>query len=97
MASCAHRSPPAADRVDRKARRVVVGADAHPSDIVGQVIDALGYGARELGVDKVVDVDLVRRALRSPLPAVIAIVPNEFFFLRVNRYDRFSGTPRPGC
>jgi hypothetical protein len=74
----------------------VISADAHPSKVVGEVIDAVGHGTRQVGIDDVVDVDLVRRALLPPLATIIAIVPNEFFLLRVNGNDRFPCLQK-GC
>ena len=81
----AHRRPAAADGVDSKACHVPIGTNAHPADIVGEVIDAIGNRARQGGVDEVVNVDLFGLTLRSPLLAIIFIVSNEFFLLRVNR------------
>ncbi len=62
MTSLSHRPPPSADRVDGKGRGVVIGADADPSDIVGDVVDAVRHSTAQLGVDEIVDVDEFGRA-----------------------------------
>jgi len=41
----------------------VISANARPSNVVGEVIDAVGDGTREVGIDEVVDVDLLWCAL----------------------------------
>jgi hypothetical protein len=62
--------PPSADRMDRKAGCIVIGADADPADIVADVVDAIRHGAAQLGIDKVVNIDEFRRTLGAPFPAV---------------------------
>src|ERR1700692_2525620 len=73
-----HGPPPSADRMDRKARGVVIGADADPSDIVVDVIDAVRYGTAQLGIDKIVNVDEFGRALGAPFPAVVLEIAHQF-------------------
>jgi hypothetical protein len=68
----------------------VIRADGDPSDIVGDVVDAVGHGARQLWVDEVVNVDKLRRVLGVPLLAIVLIVANEFLLLGVNGYDRLT-------
>ncbi len=82
-------SPPPADRVDGKARRVVVGADADPSGIVGDVVDPVRHGTLQFGIDKVMNVDGLGRAFRPPFPPVVLEITHQFLLFRVNRYDRF--------
>src|SRR3989441_10697554 len=60
MAFPSHRTPPSADRIDRKAGGVMIGAHADPSDIVGDVIDAVWNGAAQFGIDKIMNSDLSR-------------------------------------
>ena len=63
-----HCLPPAADRMNGKAGGVVIGTDADPAEIVGDVVDAIGHGTGELGVDEVVDIDRFGLALWPPFP-----------------------------
>jgi len=65
----------------------VIGADADPSYIVVDVVDAIGHGAAQLGIDEVMDVDGFRSAFRTPLPAVVLEIAHEFLLLGVNRND----------
>jgi hypothetical protein len=51
MAFLSHRTPPSANRIDRKAGGVMIGAHADPSDIVGDVIDAVWNSAAQFGID----------------------------------------------
>ena len=48
--------PPSADGTNGKARRVVISADADPSGIVANVVDAVGHGAGKFGIDEIVNV-----------------------------------------
>ena len=50
-----HRVPPAADRVDRERRGIVVDADTHPTFVVGDIVDAIRHGAPAFGIDEVMD------------------------------------------
>jgi len=58
----AHRLPPASDGVDREGGRVVrpcersaaIDADAHPSGVVADIVDAIRSGATEFWNDEVV-------------------------------------------
>jgi hypothetical protein len=71
--------PPASDGVDRETRCVVVDSDAHPSDIVGNVIDAVGRGIAEFRNYQIV------HALRAnPWLAIHA----QLLFLRADRNRR---------
>src|SRR6476620_6875104 len=63
-----HRPPPSADRIDGKAGGVVIGTDADPSDIVGDVIDAVGNGTAQLGIDEIMNVDQFRSEAFSHSP-----------------------------
>jgi len=86
MALLAHRPPPAADRVDGEAGGIVIGADANPADIVVDVVDAVRYGAAQLGIDEVVHVDRLGPALATPFPAVVLEIADQFLLLGVDRH-----------
>ena len=55
-----------------KAGGVVIRADADPSDIVVDVVDAVRYCATQLGIDEVVNVNSFGLSFRSPFAAIIA-------------------------
>src|SRR5450631_1759548 len=82
-----HRPPPSADRVDGKGGGVVIRADADPPDIVGDVVDAIRYRTTQLGVDEIVDVDLLRRAVAPPFAAVVLEIAYQFLLFCINRND----------
>jgi thiamine phosphate synthase YjbQ (UPF0047 family) len=52
IASAVHLRPPASDRVDRESSSVVIDADAHPSGVVGDVIDAVRNARPSSGMTK---------------------------------------------
>jgi hypothetical protein len=56
----------------------VIGADADPSGVVGDIIDALRHGTLQLGIDEVVNVDEFRRALTAPFPTVVPEIAYQF-------------------
>src|SRR5258708_37066796 len=56
-AMAAHTSPPQPDRVDGKFRRVMVDADADPALVIREVVDAIGNGLAERGVEKIMNPD----------------------------------------
>src|ERR1700750_542158 len=79
-----HRPPPAADRIDGKGGGVVIGADADPSSVVGDVVDAVRHGALQFGIDEVVNIDQFRRALTAPFPAVVPEIAHQFLLFCIN-------------
>jgi hypothetical protein len=87
MTFAPHGLPPAANRMDGKACRVVIGADAHPAQVVGDVVDTIGHCAGKLGIDEVVNIDQIRLALGTPLPTVVLEIAHQFLLFRINRDD----------
>src|ERR1017187_1647358 len=83
MTLLSHRPPPSADRVDGKGGGVVIGADADPPDIVGDVVDAVRNRTAQLRVDEVVDVDEFGRSVASPFPAVVLEIAYQFLLFRI--------------
>ena len=77
VARTTHRLPPAPNRIDREARRVIVDADAHPSGIVGDVVDAVGRRPAELRDDEVVHADRFRPTLRAPFTPIVLEVADQ--------------------
>jgi hypothetical protein len=53
----AHRPPPSPDGIDGEAGGVVIGPDAYPSCVVGEIVDAIRNSAGKLGINEVVNVD----------------------------------------
>ena len=51
-------------------------ANAHPAQIVVDVVDAIGNGAGELGIDEVVHINDLRQTLTTPYTAGIGVVPS---------------------
>ena len=69
----------------------MVDPDTDPSFVVGDVVNAVGRGATKLGVDEVVDADLLRRSGRPIFTSAILEVADEFFFLRIDGDRRLVG------
>src|SRR5690606_28569894 len=78
-----HLAPPPAEAGDGELWRVVIRPNAHPPDVVGDVIDAVRDGFAKLGVDEVVNAHRVRCALRAPLAAPILEGPHQLLLLGV--------------
>ncbi len=76
--------PPTLDRVDGKAGGIVVRADADPSKIVGDIVDAVRHGAGELGIDEVVNVDRLGLALGAPFPAIVLEIAHQLLLFRIH-------------
>src|SRR5882724_4993055 len=93
-----HRPPPSADRVDCKGGGVVIGADADPPDIVGDVVDAIRYSTAQLGVDEIVDVDELGRSIAPPFPAVVLEIAYQFLlFVSTEMTGSFAARNALAC
>src|SRR5664279_2877840 len=88
VAGAPHDHPPGAYRIDGEGGSVVVDPDADPSFVVGDVVNAVGRGATEPGVDEVVDADRFGRSGWPVFPSAILEVADEFFLLGIDR-DRW--------
>jgi hypothetical protein len=71
MTFLSHHSPPPAYSVDREAGGVVIGTDADPSHVVIDIINTIWYSALQLWINKVVNLDLVRRPFSMPFFAIV--------------------------
>src|SRR3989304_10360550 len=71
IARAAHRLPPAADGVDRKARGVVVDADADPAGVLADVVDPIGHGAAKRRDQEVVHAHRLGLATRAPFATAV--------------------------
>ncbi len=94
-AAAAHPLPPTANGVHGKGRRVVVDANAHPTLVVENVVDAVGNGLAQKGVAEVMHADLFRLALRTPIPASILEIPDQFLLFRIHRDRRLTTVEEP--
>ena len=62
----------------------MIGTDADPSDIVGDVIDAVGNGTAQLGIDEIMNVDQFRAVFGTPVPSVVLEIAHQFLLFRVD-------------
>ena len=85
-----HLLPPTANRFRREARRVVVDADAHPTLVLRDVIDAVGNGLAQLLVHEIVDQHFFGLSLRLPFPPAILEFPDHFLLFGVHRDHRLA-------
>ena len=75
----------------RELRRVVVDADAHPTLILRNVVDAIGDSLPQVLVHEIVDEHFLGFALGLPFPPVILNLPTiSFFFVSTE----ITGCPR---
>ena len=82
-----HFPPPAPDAFHGEFRGVVIAAYADPAFIASNVVDSVWDGFSKLRVGKVVDVDLFRLALWTPLPTCVFELPDKFLFLGIDADD----------
>src|SRR5512142_2134659 len=83
-----HAEPPLADALDGEAGRVVINADVDPPPGPAHVVDPVGDRLADAGIGEVMDVALLRIALRLPFPAAVGVLPDQFLLLGVYRDDR---------
>src|SRR4051812_21126768 len=88
IAAVANVMPPGTDRLHGKCRRVVVDADADPTGIGGEIVDAIGHRPTEFLDQEVMHADLLGIATRPPLPAGVLEVSDQFLLLGVHRDHR---------
>ena len=87
--------PPAADRLHRERGGVMIGAHVHPAGAGGQVIDPVRDRLAQLRVGEVMGADLHRLAPGPPLPAAVAVLPDQLFFLGIHADHRIRGAQMP--
>jgi hypothetical protein len=69
----------------------MIDSDADPSLVVGDVVNAVGRGASKLGINEVVDADLLGRSGWPIFTSAILEVADEFFLLGIDRDRRLVG------
>src|SRR5271169_4239147 len=80
--------PPLPQRIHREARGVKTDSDADPTFVLGDVINAIRRRPTDLRIDKIIDVDMFRRAFRAQLTAAVLIVANRLLLFGVDGKNR---------
>ena len=83
--------PPAADRFDGERGGVVVGADADPAGVGGDVIDPVRHRLAQAVLGEVVRARGRGLALGPPLPARVLELADQFLLLGVHADHRIGG------
>ena len=89
-------SPPAADRLNRECRCVMIHADTDPTGVVGQIVDAIGDRPAQFLDQEVVHPNVLRLTCGTPFPTGVLEVSDEFLLLRIDRDHRFARGQRRG-
>src|SRR5271165_56411 len=84
--------PPATDALDGKGGGIVADAEIDPSDVVGNVIDAVGHRLAQTRDREIVHPDRLRLTLRSQLPPAILEVSDKLLLLCVDRDHWLAGS-----
>ena len=72
----------------------MVDADAHPADVAGDIVDAIGRRPAEFGDDKIMHANFLGRALRPPFASGVLEVADQFLLLGIDRYRRLTRRKR---
>jgi hypothetical protein len=75
----------------------MIRLDRQPSFILGNIKHTIGRDLPQLFVCKIVDPNFFRSILRSPFRSIVLKIPNQLFFLWVNRYHRLSALLKSRC
>src|SRR5271166_5466761 len=84
--------PPATDALDGKGGGIVADAEIDPSDVVGNVIDAVGHRLAQTRDREIVHPDRLRLTLRSQLPPAILEVSDKLLLLCVDGDHWLAGS-----
>ena len=82
--------PPEPQRVHGETRRVETDPQNDQTLVLGDVENAVRGRATHVRVDEIIDVDLFRRVLRAPFPAVVLVIADKFFLLAVDGKNRIA-------
>lgn len=80
-------APPTADRGDGEGRSVMIRTDIYKTSVPSEVINPVRIGARHFWIREVMSADLEGLLSRTPLPARVIVVPDQFLLFRIDRYD----------
>ena len=69
---------------------VMVDAHTHPTDVAGNIVDAIGHCPTEFGNDKIVHANLLGTSLWPPFATGVLEVADQLLLLGVNRDRRFT-------
>ena len=85
--------PPLPQRIHGEAPGVKTDADADPTFVPGDVVDAVRRCPTNRWIDKIIDVDVFWRAFRAQLAAAVLVIADRLFLLGVDGKNR---SPRCG-
>ena len=68
----------------------MIHADADPTGVVGQIVDAIGDRPAQFLDQEVVHPNVLRLTCRTPFPTGVLEVSDEFLLLRIDRDHRFA-------
>src|SRR5882757_717468 len=84
----AHFLPPRADGLHGEFAGVVAEAHADPRFVLLKIVDAIWRSTSLLGVDEVMNLDVVGITMRSEFATAVLEIPDELLLLRVHGDDR---------
>jgi hypothetical protein len=68
----------------------VIDTDAHPSGVVGNIVDPIGHGAAKFLDGKIMHPHVFGGALRAPLAPAILEIADQLFLLGIDRNRRLA-------
>src|ERR1700680_2538964 len=80
--------PPTSDRGHGKRARIMDRSHVDESSVTPQIVDSIGIGAGHLGTWKIMSLNLLRLPLWAPLAALVLVIADQFFLLRVHGNHR---------
>jgi hypothetical protein len=83
--------PPPDNGIYGKLRRLGRGTDRHVSQVVSEIVNAIGYGPTHRVLAKVVDIDFL--CFSTPSPTRVLEVANQFLFLGIYTDYRIPSGP----
>src|ERR1700736_5313014 len=89
-----HQLPPATDGVDGKARRVVIDANADPTGVLADVVNAIGHSPALIAEKEVGPPPFLGLADWPPFAAGVLEVADQFLLLGIDRDRRLAGSER---
>ena len=84
IAFLSHDPPPSANSIDRETCSIVIRADADPTNVVVDVVDAVGHGALKFGIDKIVHLDGGGVIFGAPFFATVLEIAYDFLLFCID-------------
>jgi hypothetical protein len=72
----------------------VIDPDAHPSGVLGDIVDAVGHGPAEFLDDEIMHPYLFGRTFGPPLAPAVLEIADQFLLLGVERDRRLTRSER---